>query len=157
MEPIDAWPAAAPLTSGPLFRPRIKGGQVGAAALGAGAVARVFRNLATAAAQHERTSAERPVADIHGQVIAGPMSTQPGRWDCYPRFFKADIRPAAIASPRPVRLPAQFMGSSDPSLTVPVLASAVTGASGSHRATPAVAKPPCLRTCAASVATFRFR
>ncbi|MFB0488752.1 hypothetical protein ABIE45_001338 [Methylobacterium sp. OAE515] len=40
---------AAQLTSGPLFRPLTKGGQVGATALGAGEVARVFRDLATAA------------------------------------------------------------------------------------------------------------
>ena len=49
VEHIDAWLAAAQLTSGPLFRPLTKGGQVGAGALGAGEVARVFRDLATAA------------------------------------------------------------------------------------------------------------
>lgn len=49
MEHIDAWLTAAQLTSGPLFRPLTKGGRVGEAALGAGEVARVFRDLATAA------------------------------------------------------------------------------------------------------------
>ena len=49
VEHVDAWLSAAQLTSGPLFRPLTKGGQVGAGALGAGEVARVFRDLATAA------------------------------------------------------------------------------------------------------------
>ena len=49
MAHIGAWLAAARLESGPLFRPLSKGGQVGAAALGGGEVARVFRDLATAA------------------------------------------------------------------------------------------------------------
>ncbi|WP_298961840.1 tyrosine-type recombinase/integrase [uncultured Methylobacterium sp.] len=46
---LDAWLAAAGLERGALFRPLSKGGGVGAAALGAGEVARVFRDLATAA------------------------------------------------------------------------------------------------------------
>jgi len=49
MEHIDAWLAAAHLESGPLFRPLSKGGQVGSVALGGGEVARVLRDLATAA------------------------------------------------------------------------------------------------------------
>ncbi|MCP1535555.1 site-specific integrase [Methylorubrum extorquens] len=49
MEHIEAWLSAAHRESGPLFRPLTKGGQVGAAALGGGEVARVFRDLATAA------------------------------------------------------------------------------------------------------------
>jgi integrase len=46
---LDAWLAAAALEDGPLFRPLSKGGQVGTSALGGGEVARVFRDLATAA------------------------------------------------------------------------------------------------------------
>ncbi|WP_245517406.1 site-specific integrase [Methylorubrum sp. Q1] len=49
MEHIAAWLTAARLESGPLFRPLTKGGQVGTGALGGGEVARVFRDLATAA------------------------------------------------------------------------------------------------------------
>ncbi|MCJ2086022.1 site-specific integrase [Methylobacterium sp. E-005] len=49
MAHVDAWLAAARLESGPLFRPLTKGGQVGAAALGSGEVARVFRDLAVTA------------------------------------------------------------------------------------------------------------
>lgn len=49
MAHVDAWLTAAALESGPLFRPLTKGGQVGETALGAGEVARVFRDLATAA------------------------------------------------------------------------------------------------------------
>ncbi|AWV19811.1 integrase (plasmid) [Methylobacterium sp. XJLW] len=46
---VEAWLTAAGLESGPLFRPLTKGGQVGANALGDKEVARMFRNLATAA------------------------------------------------------------------------------------------------------------
>ncbi len=49
MEHVAAWLVAARLDSGPLFRPLTKGGGVGAAALGGGEVARVFRDLAAAA------------------------------------------------------------------------------------------------------------
>ena len=49
MAHIGAWLTAARLESGPLFRPLSKGGQVGLSALGGGEVARVFRDLATAA------------------------------------------------------------------------------------------------------------
>ncbi|MCJ2029507.1 tyrosine-type recombinase/integrase [Methylobacterium sp. J-043] len=49
MAHVDAWLAAAHLEGGPLFRPLTKGGQVGADALGGGEVARVFRDLASAA------------------------------------------------------------------------------------------------------------
>ncbi|CAX17042.1 putative integrase (plasmid) [Methylorubrum extorquens DM4] len=49
MAHIEAWLSAAHLESGPLFRPLTKGGQVGTVALGGGEVARVFRDLATAA------------------------------------------------------------------------------------------------------------
>lgn len=49
MEHIEAWLAAAGLEHGPLFRPLTKGGRVGETALGGGEVARVFRDLATAA------------------------------------------------------------------------------------------------------------
>ena len=49
MEHIAAWLSAAHLESGPLFRPLTKGGQIGTSALGGGEVARVFRDLATAA------------------------------------------------------------------------------------------------------------
>ena len=49
MAHITAWLTAAGLESGPLFRPLTKGGKVGASGLGDREVARVFRNLATAA------------------------------------------------------------------------------------------------------------
>ncbi|MGF3028011.1 tyrosine-type recombinase/integrase [Methylobacterium aquaticum] len=49
MAHIAAWLAAAGLENGPLFRPLTKAGKVGASALGDREVARVFRNLATAA------------------------------------------------------------------------------------------------------------
>lgn len=49
MAHVGAWLAAARLDQGPLFRALTKGGQVGAAALGAAEVSRVFRDVARAA------------------------------------------------------------------------------------------------------------
>lgn len=46
MTHVDAWLAAAALTSGPLFRPVVKGGRAGATALEDQEVRRLFRKLA---------------------------------------------------------------------------------------------------------------